>query len=388
MRILITTCGGVVKGIKGWTEYALSKELIKKGHDVTVLTSSTVSKLHEAKNEETIDGISVRRFNPVLPGSFFYMLRKDWDVVNAHFPGHTASISSYAALRRKVRSVPFVHNVMGLYHDPYLVEDIQDPLGKPIRYKNMQNRFPLNPLRLRNWFSHLTLFNSDIVGALTEWEKSEIKKYGVDEARILNMPVGVSLDLYKKKGKTDFKKKHGIDGEMVIFVGQPIRRKGPEYLIKSIPLVARKHPEAKFVFIGYKGNKQVEDMTKGLEDRIKFLGFVPEEEKIAAMREASCFAFPTLYEGFGIVFLEAMAAGCPIVTTRVAGVPEVVSHGKTGLLVEPKNEKQLAQAITKTLDSKNLRRKFSNNGKKAVRKYDWKVLADTYVSAYEKAMRR
>lgn len=199
MKILLTTCGGVVRGIKGWTEYALAKKLIEKGHDVTVLTSSSVMKLHDAKKVENIDGIDVRRYNPYLPTSLIYMLRNDFDVINAHFMGFMASISSYAIIRKKMKNIPVVHNVMGLYHDPYIVDNIDDPLSHRIEYGGMQSSFPINPLRLKNWFSHLPLFNSEIVGALTKWEMEEIKKFGLPDDRLRIMPIGVDLKIFKKK---------------------------------------------------------------------------------------------------------------------------------------------------------------------------------------------
>ncbi len=387
MRILITTCGGVVRGIKGWTEYALAKKLIEKGHEVTVLTSSSVMKIHDARKVENIDGINVRRFNPYFPSSLVYMLKNDFDVINAHFMGFMASISSYATIRKKMKNIPVVHNVMGLYHDPYVVKTIDDPLSYQIKYNGMQNSFPLNPLRLKNWFSHLPLFKSDIVGALTQWEMQEIKKFGVTEGRIRHMPIGVDLDIFNKK-KGNFREKYEIEEEMILFVGQPIPRKGPEYLVQAMKQVIKKFPNVKCVFVGYKKNNEIENLCHklGLDKNIEFIGFLDEQEKIDAYKSADVFVLPTLYEGFGIVFIEAMASGCPIITTNVAGIPEIVENNKNGLLVEPKNPDKLANAIIKILSNKTMRNKFISNNYKKVKDFDWNKLVKLYEDAFEDAI--
>src|SRR5207302_3133370 len=85
--------------------------------------------------------------------------------------------------------------------------------------------------------------------------------------------------------------------------------------------------------------------TLELTDRVHFLGHLPFAALVAEYRNATIFALPTEQEGFGIVFLEAMASSLPIVATRVAAVPEVVSDGVTGLLVDPGDESTLAQTL-------------------------------------------
>jgi glycosyltransferase involved in cell wall biosynthesis len=315
------------------------------------------------------------------------MLRNDFDVINAHFMGFMASISSYAIIRKKMKNIPVVHNVMGLYHDPYIVDNIDDPLSHRIEYGGMQSSFPINPLRLKNWFSHLPLFNSEIVGALTKWEMEEIKKFGLPDDRLRIMPIGVDLKIFKKKEK-GFKERYNVNGEMILFVGQPIPRKGPEYLIKAMKNIIHKFPDCKCIFIGYKSNKDIEELcrTFGIDKNIIFIGFLNEEEKIDAYKSADVFVLPTLYEGFGIVFVEAMASGCPIVTTNVAGIPELVEDGKNGFLVNPKNIGELEKSIERILTDKNLRTKFSSNNIKKSRFYNWDNLIDIYEKCFEDAI--
>ena len=95
---------------------------------------------------------------------------------------------------------------------------------------------------------------------------------------------------------------------------------------------------------------------------------------------------PTLYEGFGIVFVEAMASGCPIITTNVAGVPEIVEDRKNGLLVKPKDETAIAKAVIKILSEKKMASKFSENNIKKARLYDWNKLVNLYEECFEDAI--
>jgi glycosyltransferase involved in cell wall biosynthesis len=103
--------------------------------------------------------------------------------------------------------------------------------------------------------------------------------------------------------------------------------------------------------------------TLGITDRVRFLGHLPFAALVAEYRNAAIFALPTEQEGFGIVFLEAMASSLPIVATRVAAVPEVVSDGTTALLIEPGDEVRLVEAIEKLLGDSDLRAILGNAGR-------------------------
>lgn len=382
MKILMATAGGVVSGMEGWPEYGLAKELVKLGHDVEVFASTSVIKAFpHTKREETIEGIRVRRFNPVFPGSLAAMLRGDWDLIHSHHLGYIAPISSYAALRKKIKAIPLVHTVHGIYHNPLLVQSPDDPFSGKIR-NSIQKAFSLfHPV---NWFVHMPLTSADAVTALTKWEAQTLEKLGIEKAKIYVIPNGVDLEKFRRKAK-GFKEKHGIDGEIILFVGQPTKRKGAEYLIRAVPNVVKEFPDVTFAFIGYRRDESLETLCKelGIEGHVKFFGFLPEEEKIAAYKEADVFAFPTLYEGFGIVFIEAMAAGCPIVTTDVAGNKEIVGNGRNGLLVEPRNPDELAKACIRLLKNKSLARSIGRNNLIDSKRYSWKAVSKMYTKTYE-----
>lgn len=384
MKILMTSSGGILRGIENWPEYGLARELVRLGHDVTVLSSSSVLRKHAAMKEETIEGIRVKRFNPVLPSSFFYMLGTSFDVVHMHHLGYLAPISSYAAFRKKVKDVPAVFTIHGIYHDPYIVGNIEDPLSGEIK-ESVQTGFPYIKLwKIFNWFVHLPL-NADKITALTAWEKQETMKLGIRGDRIEVVPNGVDLGKYSRGKKGDYFRRAGIDGEILLFVGQPAERKGWKYFLGAMPAILKRFPDAKAVFVGYRRDNELEETCRrlGIEDSVAFPGFLPEERKIEAFRSSDVFVLPTLYEGFGIVFLESMAAGVPIITTDVAGNSEIVRQGKNGLLVRPRNSKEIAGAAVRLLASKPLRERIRRNNLEDAGKYDWKKVAKKYLDVYE-----
>ncbi len=389
MRILMTSSGGIIREIKSWPEYGLAKELVKKGHEVTVFSSSSAMKKHDAKKEETIEGIKAKRFNPLSPANFFHILKKEYDVLHMHHLGYMAPISSYGMLANKARKKPTVFTMHGIYHNPYIVKNVDDPFSAKIT-RNIQTNFPyFRPWKITNWFAHLPL-KADKITALTQWEKNELLKFGVEENRINVIPNGIDLKkYYARKSKNFLKNKFGIDGEKLLFVGQPARRKGWEYFVRAMPHVLKEHPDAKAVFIGYRSDKSVENLCRelGVEKNTVFLGFLKEDEKIAAYQSSDLFVFPTLYEGFGIIFLEAMASGLPIVTTNTAGNNEIVENGKNGLLTKCKDEQAVSDAIVKLLSDRRMMARIRKNNIKKSKSCDWKNVAKNYMEVYESVVK-
>ncbi len=380
MKILMTTCGGFVKEMESWSERLLARELVKRGHEVEALTSKSVKKAFpDAKNKEIIDNVKVRRYNPLVPSSLIHMLKNNYDIIHAHFPGYMAPISSWACIQKKIKNTALVHTVHGIYHDPYLVKDEDPSLG--INYKNIQRTFV--PWKAGNWFCHLPLFASDIVLPQNSYEFNELSKLGVPKEKMIIAPTsGIDMAKYQKLPKKgSFTDKYEINKKFVLFAGQPAKRKGPEYLIRAM-----KNIDAQLVFIGYREDKELKKLCKELSVDARFPGFVSEQDKISAFVDASVYCLPTVYEGFGLTYLEAMACGTPIVTTNVAGVPELVENGKNGLLVAPKNEKQLTAAINKIIGNKKIAEEIGKNNRKKAAQYDWKLVAEKMEKVYTKAM--
>jgi glycosyltransferase involved in cell wall biosynthesis len=149
----------------------------------------------------------------------------------------------------------------------------------------------------------------------------------------------------------------------VLYLGNLIREKGFIDVIRCIPLVLYKISNIKFIFAGdwYEpaDKLEVEEFIRNneLHDYVAFVGVVYGEEKENLLKGSDVLVFPTYYvmESFGVVIIEAMAAGLPVVTTAKACIPEIVIDGETGFIVEPKNPEQIAEKLTLLCENENLR---------------------------------
>ena len=141
----------------------------------------------------------------------------------------------------------------------------------------------------------------------------------------------------------------------ILFIGGLYPRKGVEYLIEAVKILSQERKDFIVEIIGYGPFRQrYERLVNeyGLTDVVKFLGRVSDEEKIKALKNCDFFVLPSLYENFGIVLIEAMACGKPVITTSSGGQVEFINESN-GLLVKPKDVKALANAIKFMLDNYN-----------------------------------
>ncbi|RLE77240.1 MAG: glycosyltransferase family 1 protein, partial [Thermoprotei archaeon] len=174
----------------------------------------------------------------------------------------------------------------------------------------------------------------------------------------------------------------------ILYVGRLVRRKGVHILIEAFKILQRRGLEVKLV-IGGKG--YMEPFLRFMAsdtDNIVFLGAVSEGTKPALFSEAKVFALPSLAgESFGVVLLEALSSGTPVVATRVGGIPEIIADGKDGLLVEPGDPEELAEAVAFLLKSPSLWSKMSLNARrKAVEKYSIDKVGRLYEETYFEAL--
>lgn len=128
----------------------------------------------------------------------------------------------------------------------------------------------------------------------------------------------------------------------------------------------------------------MKELTRQLqvEDEVIFTGFLDFKMKLMAMSEAEIFVIPSLVEPFGLVALEAMACGNPIVAAKVGGLKDVLEDGKTGLTVERGSTEALAYAIIRLINDRDLRLRLSLAAQKEVKKYDMKIIEQMYLKVY------
>ncbi len=176
----------------------------------------------------------------------------------------------------------------------------------------------------------------------------------------------------------------------ILFLGRLEERKGLDTLLDAYQLLRQVRADCQLLVAGdgplRRGyERRVEE--EGIPD-VRFLGFVPEAEKASHFTAADIYCAPnTGKESFGVILLEAMACGRPVVATAIDGFRQVLSDGRQGLLVPPGDEAQMAAALARLLDHPELRREMGQRGRSAAEAYAWPLIADRVVSVYEAALR-
>ena len=175
--------------------------------------------------------------------------------------------------------------------------------------------------------------------------------------------------------------------KIVFFVGRMVPEKGIQVLIEAIPEILPSYNDVKFVIVGGGDRsylvKMAEDM--GVSHKVFFAGYVDDETLLKLYRVADVAVYPSLYEPFGIVALEAMAARVPVIVTDVGGLREVVDHGVTGLSAWADNPDSLAWAILQILKNPYSARMMSENAyRKVTEQFSWGRIAERTAGVYER----
>jgi glycosyltransferase involved in cell wall biosynthesis len=186
-----------------------------------------------------------------------------------------------------------------------------------------------------------------------------------------------------------FRARKGLPERFVLYVGTLEPRKNLTTLLEAYAQVAQRQVTPLLVG-GGKGwlydavFQRLEAL--GLRERVHFVGYLDEEELPLWYAAATVFVFPSIYEGFGMPPLEAMACGTPVVASNTSSLPEVV--GDAGLTVSPYDPAALAAAISRVLDDADLRQELRERGLRQARAFSWRVTAERTLAAYEAAARR
>jgi glycogen(starch) synthase len=212
-------------------------------------------------------------------------------------------------------------------------------------------------------------------------DKLDVVYNGIDPGRLIKRKMTVAE-------KAEFRNRFAGDGQrMVLFVGRMVREKGAHILVEAAPQVLARHPETVFVLVGGGPSDHLRARARELrlDSRIKITGFISDDELDRLYQVASVAVYPSLYEPFGIVALEAMAAGVPVVTSDAGGLPEVVEHDRSGLLTWANNADSLAIGINRVLDDDQLARRLARAGRRRVRQsFAWDSIAERTIETYRR----
>jgi glycogen synthase len=213
--------------------------------------------------------------------------------------------------------------------------------------------------------------------------------FGLPTDKLVMVPNGVNTNVYDdvKNNLKDFRKNFALPEEKIIlYVGRLVYEKGIHVLINAAPKILDK-VDAKFIIVGSGYMKeQLLNIVRsmGLEHKVLFEGFLDEQTLLKLQKCADVSVVPSLFEPFGIVALEAMAAKSAIVVSDTGGLSEIVEHDVTGVKVYPNNPDSLAWGIAKVLLDENYRNRIRENAYREVQeKYDWEKIAAQTKRIYE-----
>ena len=214
--------------------------------------------------------------------------------------------------------------------------------------------------------------------------KKKAKKIAGKEINIKVIHNGVDTQLFKPQNKqSQYSLNNG--NKVILFVGRIEKNKGVFDLIKAISLLRNKKKIILFLIgeLREKDNLQKYIKMYSLEGKVIYLGTVPHKKVAEFMNNSDLFVLPSYNEGVPNVILEAMSCGKPVISTNVGGIPEVISHGINGLLIEPRNIEQLADSILKVLCDKSLARKMGERARLTVcNKFSWEQNAKKNLELY------
>ncbi len=218
--------------------------------------------------------------------------------------------------------------------------------------------------------------------------QKETLKLGVYPDKVKVIPMGVDL---KNTFVPDLDLKRS-DHEL-LFVGRLVEKKGVEVLIKAMPEILASRPETSLTIAGsgpLENDLKALTARLNLSDKVSFLGMVPQNQLPRLYQRAALAVFPFVraksgdQEGLGLVIVEAMGCGCPVIASNIPAVHDTVIHNQTGILVQPGSPQDLAQAVITALDDKSLCRKIAPMARhKVEHEFDWEITVERFKRIYE-----
>jgi glycosyltransferase involved in cell wall biosynthesis len=283
---------------------------------------------------------------------------------------------------------------LNIIHDPSVIS----PTLLSIKSKKIVTVYDLVPFIYPKLHPNQTLWSyrlffkkilnkSDMIITISQNSKKDLMrlfKINENKIKVIQLAVSEEFRILDDEQKKSAKQNNPL-GKFILFVGTLEPRKNIPGLLRAFYQLKKKGFEHKLVIVGKKGWKY-EDIFRtikklNLKKEVIFLGYVPQEEIINLYNAADLFVFPSLYEGFGLPPLEAMACGCPVVVSNTSSMPEVC--GNAALYVNPYNVPEIAQAMERVLTDTKLKKDMIKKGLKQAKKFSWEKNARETLEVYE-----
>jgi glycosyltransferase involved in cell wall biosynthesis len=181
------------------------------------------------------------------------------------------------------------------------------------------------------------------------------------------------------------------DEKIILTIGRLEKIKGFQYLIKALPSILKEVGPTKLIIAGPEFNygTQLKKLAEeaDVKDHVIFYGPINGKEKIEAFTAADIIAIPSLYEGFSILLLEAMAAGKPLVATKTGAALEIIQDGKNGFLTKPGDTNDLSEKIINLLNDHQLSSSMSQFSRNTAKIFDWTIIAKQILAIYDQCLK-
>lgn len=388
MKILMLTweyppriVGGIARVV-----HDLSKRLIKDGHEVTVVTYRDNAAVPEYENDK---GVNVYRVDNYMihPNNFidwimqlnFNMLSKATEIINKEggfdvIHAHDWLVTYAAKSLKNAYDIPIVATIHAT------------EAGRNSGIHDETQRYINDTEWLLTYEATEVIVNSNYM-------KNEIQRlFGLPFDKINVIPNGINLSNFTGIERDyDFRRQYAMDNEKIIlYVGRLVYEKGVQHLIAAMPKILSNYNDAKLIIAGRGGmmdELRAEASNLGLNDKIYFTGYLNSKQVQKMYKCADVAVFPSTYEPFGIVALEAMLAGVPTVVSDVGGLDEIVTHGVDGMKSYAGNANSIADSVTALLYDHQLATNVSKKAKQKVKdQFNWEKIAQDTHFTYEKAI--
>lgn len=360
--------------------YNIAKKLVEKGHEVTVYTSDLLKDVPQIRlvynGKDKVEGIRIRRFkafkllpkieaSTIMPSMITALLKEEADIIHAHglyyFPAYLA------ALARHITGIPLVLTT----------------------HTGSERRMPTLSKLYNRTVGKFVLKTTDQIISLTKMGAEYLTSIGAKSEKISVIPNGIDSNLFSRG--TDgysFREKYGIIGNNILFVGRLSKVKGLNYLIDAMPKILSEAPDAILVIVGpdFGVKTELRRCAKQLyiEKKVLFTGPLSGDELVGSYAASDLFVFPSIAESFGVVLLEAMAMGKPVVATDVGAAHDLIRNGVNGFLVKPRRPDQIAKAVISLLKNRNLASKMGDINRKIASGYSWDNITQAISQVYRK----
>ena len=383
-----------ISGGTGAYVYYLSRQLQKLGHNVHIITR------HNVNSTEIVDGVDITYIkcegNPVtkywgFARSAFKKLEElnkkfAFDIIHANLP-----LVPNFAIPEEPANV-----LISTVHSTWKGE-AEAIKHEGLKKLNTNEKFMLRFNSLLKSSEKKLMTRSDALIAVSKYTKKELTEfYDVDEEKIHVIYNGVDVQKFKpNRDKAGLRRELGLDEKqkIILYVGRLYQRKGLTTLLQSIPKVIQNFRNVKIVISGEGFKQNKEKLTRlaeklNIENSVSFVGYFPDEKLPDLYAASDIFVLPALYENFPFAILEAQSTGLPVISTKVGGIPELITDNKNGLLVDPVNSEQLTEKIMTLLQNPEFAEELGKRGRRLVEeKFSWRLMTNEVVDLYSKSLK-